>query len=364
MFHLFKHVVTYLVLITIAIAPAHVTFALSVNESAAQAAEYLERIITPDGSFVYRMDPKTGESFGGYNILRHAGSLFSLLEWYEENQDDELRAQIERGLDYVVERSFVCPDLKEALCVVEDGRIKLGGNGLAIVAFAKYELVTGDDSYRATAEGLADWVVATQVNGVFEKHIISATDGRLEPFQSEYYPGEAMLGLLLLYQVNGDETLKRAAQDGISAIIKDRKTQSLSEMPNDHWLLYALNEMDRVDPQLVWQHAAQRHAWAILFDIKKQFASVRSAPLATRLEGLGAACEIEKRAGINWSQSLYRSVLTHGHALLQELQIIDVAVENDEASPRALGGVLGSKRDRELRNDYTQHSLSAWLVEC
>ena len=57
--------------------------------------------------------------------------------------DAEYLAAAEKGLGYLRRHIIDCPTAPTAACVLEDDEIKLGGNGLALLALSKYMAVTG-----------------------------------------------------------------------------------------------------------------------------------------------------------------------------------------------------------------------------
>ena len=107
------------------------------HRSARSAAEYLVRAIGPDGRMVYDYRPWLQRSRDSYNILRHAGTTFSLLQSYREFADPAMLAAARRALDHLEQQMRPCPNVPEALCVVERDAIKLGGSGLAVVAIVE-----------------------------------------------------------------------------------------------------------------------------------------------------------------------------------------------------------------------------------
>ena len=55
-----------------------------------------------NGRFIYGYKVNTGETINSYNILRHAGSVYSLIKYYEYNNDNNLKSIIEKSIDYLL----------------------------------------------------------------------------------------------------------------------------------------------------------------------------------------------------------------------------------------------------------------------
>ncbi|HPM78687.1 MAG TPA: hypothetical protein PK961_16470, partial [bacterium] len=117
------------------------------------AGNYLKQAVLPDGKFEYLYFPQTSKVSRSYNELRHAGTVFSMMQIYEVNQDPELLEAAKRALGYL-QRMSQGPDKNDskqydwlAITHPEGKYAKLGGSGLALLAFAKYTAVTGDRQY-------------------------------------------------------------------------------------------------------------------------------------------------------------------------------------------------------------------------
>lgn len=106
--------------------------------AAVRAGQYLTRSAGPDGKFVYIYRAKTDKVAKKYNIIRHSGTVYSMLELYEVTGDEELLKAAERAVRYLLKWVYPCQTKKgTAACIVEEGYVKLGGNALSAVALAK-----------------------------------------------------------------------------------------------------------------------------------------------------------------------------------------------------------------------------------
>ncbi len=168
--------------------------------AALAGGQYLIRAVEEDGKFVYSYLPKTDEVGEGYNILRHAGTLYSMLELYDVTGDAALLEAAERALDYLLAAGLPCELRGERyVCIVEDEEVKLGGNGLAAVALAKYIEVTGDREHLSDLIAWGQTLLALQLDSGEFIHKITYPEAENTGFVSEYYPGEALLALVRIY---------------------------------------------------------------------------------------------------------------------------------------------------------------------
>src|SRR5262249_38716867 len=118
-----------------------------------------------------------------------------------------------------------------------DNKAKLGAAGLALVAVTR-ELAEDNREGMSEATELAAGILALQrPDGSFENYLgQDSLEPRAAP--SLYYPGEAMLGLLLLYRLNHDSRLLDGARRGADYLVATERMQR--ELPPDAWLVQAL----------------------------------------------------------------------------------------------------------------------------
>ncbi len=347
--------------------------------AAAEAAgDYLRRAVRDDGSFVYSYLAKTDEEKDDYNMLRHAGTAYSMLELFEETGDTDLLAAAERALDFLRHRIVNCgAGDGRGSCVVEKGFVKLGGNALAILALARHAQATGDLSDLPLMARLARWMTSVQsAEGEFTIHKLELDSGVVDDHISEYYPGEALFALSRLHRLDGDPAWLSAALRGAEWLITERDGDLADDdLSHDHWLLYALNDMTAIpggnaDP-ILSAHAL-RLARVIAAAQNRQpefpdwlgsyYKPPRSTPTATRSEGLCAAFELANRLGRQAEAAKILAAARLGVEFQLQLQFGPESTLFLPDPARALGGLPRSLTNFEIRIDYVQHNLSAFLA--
>ncbi|MDR1946537.1 MAG: hypothetical protein LBQ51_05155, partial [Desulfovibrio sp.] len=177
------------------------------DKAVAGGARWLARQIEKSGKYVYGRMPCFDRRLTSYNALRHASSTYALLEYLEYSADEEVRAPAERALRYLTGellREYEIMPGKRAVFLVDEihDEIKLGGNGVSLLALAKWRDITGTDEHLPLMELLADGIthMQDQTTGSFV-HVLSASDLSLkERGRTIYYDGEAVFGLLRLYR--------------------------------------------------------------------------------------------------------------------------------------------------------------------
>jgi len=346
--------------------------------SATLGGDYLIRSIDDSGRFIYEYDPETDEVSDSYNMLRHAGTVYAMLELYDQTQNPALLTAAQKGLKFLLKNIKSCKfNEQEYLCLIdEEGDVKLGGNALSIIAFTEYTKIMNkyfdaeDTGWELqsitenTAYNLADWIVATQKNdGEFTAHKTNPEGTYSSTFVSEYYPGEAILALLRLYAMdpsatNNPDKYLDAAQKGADWLITVRdKKKTIDSIAHDHWLLYGLNELYRLRPNQIYLD----HAWKIVDAIEKLqgetggfYDPPRSTPTATRSEALVSAYRLAVYSKTNSRLDEILKILDRAIAFELRTQLTD-------KNSRAFGGFGESLKNQTVRIDYVQHNISALL---
>ena len=364
------------------------------HEAIALAANYFVRACKPDGQFVYRinLNPEFTPA-QRYNILRHAGAIYALAMYHQWRPDDRARETMVRAARFLRDRCVgPLPNRDNLLAVWSPPGIthsgkplqaKLGGAGLGLVALLSLEKVKPNSTSLADLRQLGRFVLYMQkADGSFYSKYVPSEGGRQETWKSLYYPGEAALGLLMLYERDPSSEWLNASARALGYLARSR--EGSDEVPADHWALLATAKLLPLYSDhniIVPRQAVLRHAIQISESILRSrpahsddpilFGSFtmdgRTTPTATRLEGLLAALEylppeqqqLRARAisavhdGINF---LLRAQVHSGdfaggmpRAIRQLPHVKLAAIEQF------------NRRATEVRIDYVQHAMSAMI---
>jgi hypothetical protein len=260
-------------------------------------------------------------------------------------------------------------------------RAKLGGTGLGLVALLSIEKLHPGFTPLSDLQALGRFIVFMQKgDGSFYSKYIPSLGGRWDEWQSLYYPGEAALGLLMLYEKDPSDVWIESAADALAYLARSRKNST--DIPADHWALLATEKMlslentDElsVSRELLINHAIQISDAMLQHQIedpeRPEYAGGfsedgRTVPTATHLEGLQAALNVlpldhENRKHIN-------TAVARGLSFLLRAQISEG--EFIGGFPRAAGKIdrgiadtdESNRRASEVRIDYVQHALSAMI---
>lgn len=341
------------------------------------AGAYLVRSVTETGRFQYSYRLDIDEVPREYNIVRHAGTIWSMLDLYRDTKDEDLLAAIDRAMRYLLAqiRPMKIGE-QEVVGVVEDDEVSLGGNALAALALATYIEVTGNKDHLPILRVLGQSLRAAQAPGgrfVIQRQKFST--GAVFYEDGPYAPGEAVFALLRVHDVDPDPALLDAAIRGARFLVTVRDADKLpEELPHDHWLLYALNALHAKRPDKLWVDHAIRLSRSIIEqqhkpgDTKVQpdaigaWAGARSTPAAVRSEGLLAAAAMLRRAGRPAEAAEFQNAATAAIAFQLRTQVWPESAMHCRNPRRAIGAFREDLGGVYVRIDFVQHNLSA-IVE-
>jgi hypothetical protein len=364
----------------------------TIKQAIHSGTDYLTRHVLTDGRFVYSINLDTNLALEDrYNILRHAGTIYAFGNFDDEVSDTVSKETVSRTGAFL--RSQIAtvegfPGTKAIWSRVATGEetefdeAKLGGTGLGLVALLTEEQIHPGATDPQTLRELGKFLLAMQrTDGSFYSKYIP-DNGGFDSWVSLYYPGEAALGLVMLYKYDQDERWLTAATKAMSYLARERRSQD--SVPHDHWALLATARL--MKHQQMGQNAELREE---LFEHTTQICEAivqsqqpfldhpllsgsfdsegRTTPCATRMEGLLAALTYLPDKHDDLRERM-KAACDHGIAFLLRSQIQEG--EGKGGFPRSIlgnprysdwGGNNRDPRWTEIRIDYVQHAISALL---
>jgi len=336
--------------------------------AARAGGDYLVRMQKPDGSFHYIYDAHDDSILTDtYNILRHSGAALSLLDLYATTRDNTYLDSAARAITFLKTRFR--PALKSDLYVLDfDEKAKLGASGLALIVLARQFELDPKRGDRPNAERLANLILSLQhKDGSFESYY-RLHGHKPQGSTSLYYPGEAMLGLVQLFKLNGDRRLIDAVRRGADHLILTQR--KMDEPPPDAWLMQALDMLHRINPERRYAEHTIDIAQSMIADQyttdeKPGFQGgfgpgrPRATPAASRAEGIVAAYRLARRVGDARADGIGAALrLVAPFLLSQQIEPNDSSLRKPA---QAQGGFRESATSWEVRIDYVQHNICALM---
>jgi|SRR5579862_1048368 len=341
---------------------------------------YVNRACGSTGKFTYSVDMDSGRLSLSYNIVRHAGAMYALAMANRFHKNRNVVDAMTRAAGFLL-TNYVGLDRHSNMLVIwsdpssQSGEAELGASGLGLVALSEVEQARPNTVPREQLRGLGRFVLFLQKSDGSFTSKYRADSGPVDNWDSLYYPGEAALGLVALYELDHSHEWLVAAGKALAYLAQRRATTR--ELAPDHWALIATAKFlpyyeqsacpaSRAD---LVAHAARicegflREQVTDLSDPSRDGgfdAAGRTTPAATRLEGLLAALEFLP-SGPTILRAQIRTAVDRGVGFLLRAQIVSGPYAG--GMPLAVDSVDSSRGDnpREVRIDYVQHALCAWL---
>ena len=251
------------------------------------AASFLEKQVQPNGSFRYGYYPRFDRVIPGYNCMRHASTIWSLLCQYRMTKKASVLSLAERSIDYLLSHALVYRDPDTAyLSEPLKDEIKLGGGGVLILAITEYlDLCSGEPRSEILCSGEArsdilcsgaplaeapsveivhskdafpeqealrrryTEIACALGNGILSllnpetgefSHVLNMDFSLKERYRTVYYDGEATYALCRLYRLTKEEKWLFYAGKVVDHFLAADYTRY-----RDHWVAYAMNEITR-----------------------------------------------------------------------------------------------------------------------
>jgi hypothetical protein len=317
---------------------------------------HLTRLVQGQGRFVYAHEAgDIGSTHQGYNLLRHCGTVWFMARAVNELQPDsadEVTQAIGRAAGLIGRKLHPAPWAKPdrpSLALVGKDLVKLGGLGLGLLALSEVHKVAAlhGVTHRSMPLGLDETIARMrryaldEIDGDDFRHKRDFTTGKVLPFRSDYYTGEAIFGLLVSGEADADLT---------------RVTTSLMQRgygwaQQSHWMAYAACEAVERGTVPVASGAAYLTGLmeAILADplyrLRRQ-----STPIACRTEALTRVLLLTRHMPDLLSADLVARITAHA----AENLILQLDWYKD-------GQFWKGDDARKVQIDYIQHNATAYL---
>ncbi len=342
-----------------------------------RAADWFETMRFEEKSrFYYEYNPYRDHHVeGSYNLLRHAGSTWSIVQAYGLTGDEAYRRLAEYALEWVEGKSRTEErEGRTIRYVVEpwNRKAKLGGAGLWLLALSEHARLTGDTDNLELMQQIANHIYLAQdpESGQFES--FHEGPGLAESDHvSDYYPGEAMFALHRARPFLSDVPVCEITQKGLAHMLEDEPREMRADRYRfvNQWNAYTIREYRRDcdDGQFdwVWERDLE-HMLTTTSTFEKapvmagayisNDGAVNTSP--TRLEALTLICT---ELGAEDTEVAERC-----DPVIRRVAGMQLSLQHGPANswlwsnPEATHGGFPREMDREtIRIDFTQHHLSA-----
>ena len=343
---------------------------------------YLSHFTRLDGRFVYRNSATSAKKYSDnkYSSLRHAGTLYAMYLCERYLNNEVLKNKRIAASNYLV-KNYIKKVNADRFGLVskpeEEAPVFLatsGGTGLALIALSN--LLPENLISIHTLRKMGNFLLWMQSNdGDFWPSYEFVKKEKSTVHSARYYPGEACLGLLYLYEVDKDEKWLDAVKKGMTKIAETALAKNNYDVKFDHWGLLAAQKLFATPDNGVSAPLkalitgfVEKNVKLILElqntnkneDDYGAFKGTRTlCGLATILEGLIAAYDC---VPANVLKTRIKYAIEAGLSHLYKYQVKTGEMEGGIPGTYIWNTPAAENKDREVRIDNVQHALSAWIT--
>ncbi len=334
----------------------------TILDSLSLSGDYLLNHIEYNGRWDYEFNASSGKSNSGYNVLRHAGTTYSLALIFKYTRDlDHYNGTI-RTLNYLLSRYLDLRQFKgkEVATVKSGSYTKLGGPGITLLAVVEIKRIDPHVDYDREMEALKNYIVQMQ-----------GPDGSLQCFlgdredeHSDYYPGEALLGLAKYHQFTNDTEVLDVLRKGLDFYNRYFPDDYTAYSP---WATEAISYLHSVEggidlneKAIAMANSCRRGQIIESYSGDEffigAFSTRATSSTASRIEAVADAYLLTARVkDIFNSTRFYRSMnLCAGFLMRSQISIEDASFLPDPE--RSAGGIPNTRDDLTIRIDNVQHT--------
>lgn len=343
---------------------------------------YLSKSVLPNGRFIYRksVNPKKHYADNQYGSLRHAGTLYSMYQCEKYLGKTALKKKRILASEYLIKNYIkkIDSNMYGLVSKLEDGAPAFlatsGGTGLALTALCN--LLSERKITLSMLRKMGNFILYMQTEeGDFTPSYEFGQKKKSDIFAARYYPGEACLGLLNLWEVDNDDRWILAAKKGLMRLAYLSVKTSVGRIKFDHWGLLAIQKLFSIkkngltkDEKMILATYVDKNVNSI---IDKQFVDEKNircgafsttksiCGVATILEGLVAAYDC---VGASVLKMRIINAVNLGLAHISRYQVKAGDLEGGIPKTHIWNTLEAVNDDKEIRIDYVQHSLSAFVT--
>jgi hypothetical protein len=365
-------------------------------EASVMAGLWLANHQKPDGSFWYEYNPVTNEYSYEFSLLRQIGTSYSVILLYANYREEVFLETGEMALEYIIEHLDYIDE--DTAFIMGGGEANLGGSALAVMGFYQYAKVKGD-RYDKHLNALGDFIVSCQEDDgrLRSWHIMG---GRiLEPGDefyekhTDYYPGEAMLALAMLYDHTKEEKYLNCWKAAFNYYYDFYGGAYSPYTPFSPWATGALVMMyeyvrderyvrmsksmaDSVlDSQALYPVGFENESYVGGFYYRR-YLTYKAAPesasasdkayqpranTASKIEGTVDLVWLLRSFGLSGNMERYLTSSFLASDFLVQIQYNEEEAQAYDKPEWVVGGVPGGVIDPQIRIDFNQHAMVTWL---
>jgi len=325
---------------------------------------FLNNINEETGILEYKYFPSTDYYSTDNNHVRQLGALWSMTElkiFLETKEIDEI---ITHTLNYYLEFS----ECQETYCYLTiDGNSKLAYNAFLVFSLVNYQEYKDSEKL---SKMFADGIVSQQIDdGSYRTYFFSEKNSG-----TDYYPGEAMLALMKIYEKTHDtkylKSVEKAFPHYRTYWRNNKNTAFIPWHTQAYLILYQESEDEKLKEELA-SFVFEMNDWIIdNHQIQDDVYQDRiggfpkkspKCSTASYMESINDAYVLAQKAKDKKHEEKYQESITKATRFILQTQYTPENTFYTEVPERAIGGFKQSLTNNYIRNDFTQHAVSMMI---
>lgn len=339
-------------LLNLLISRAYATEMQSVKVAQKMAVRHLIASQQETGLFLYDFDLSKGKPSGRNNLVRQAGTLFSIAEYYSVYPTKDVESVLIKGLSTLDAYSteFDAGQYQLVSGAVPKHKIRTGATALSLLSELLYYRTSGNGQFETARKKWLTGLLTLQINNKG----FATTPKKVK--ESPYFSGEAWLALAHYVDIFEDEKLRLRLEK-----IDNYMMATYAQIPHIgfyHWGIMAAVQRYETTGQKKFLDFIGQQTKAFLYSLRPKFN--KNSNTCYSLEGLIPAYQILKKGQIKdqkFLKKLKKRIVFEKEKNLR-LQIKKTSTAKQEY---IYGAFLAGNGKQYTRIDYTQHCLSAFL---
>lgn len=327
------------------------------NDSMELSGNWFKEIQNNQGDFTYQIDTKTAQPADDNNIVRQAGSLYSLAQLYKVDKDPSTKEMLDKGFAYF--DILIQSKGEDKSAVVYDNRTKSNTTALLLLALVEYAEGTNSNDFELI-QRLSNYLVFTQTDaGDFVNEYLDTSE------VSDYNNGETFYALIRSYILIKDPVYLASVKKAADYF---KTTYSKQEF-NSGFFSWGMAGF-----AYLYNTSQDSSDWDFLEAYYLKYLNSRGNSIQICIIGKGQSCTkpgvavfLEGVAHIGWiakdkDSKLYKDIRTHLELTLNDLLKYQIGGNHSSFNFREQtlqGATCADVACSYTRIDYTQHQLSA-----
>lgn len=301
-----------------------------------------------DSNFIYYDNDPYRIFLQNYHPLRELLALWSIYEYLNYVEDSKLRNLANDGLEYFLKNSKYDPSEDFFYINVNSERISLGQSAFMLMA-----LIQSNHPKK-------EYYIEKFSNGILS---LQNEDGSFNTFfyserkdEQEYYPGQAMLSLISLYEYTGDtrylDSVNRAYKYYSNYWRQSKSIAMISWHSQALYIFYQKNKQTEIAQFIFEMNDYISAAYTQDNCTTFKFSNLQAPVL---LEGMNKAYVVAKQLNDTERTFCYGNFIRDASNFTLNLQVMEANMFNK----KDLGGIRISKHSDYITCDNVGHALNA-----